>query len=275
MDEFLVAEQEEAQELGGQPFGATLLHTIGTIYTLKSEQWLGANGTFLGIGGAKANIKQRHHTAKTHVAAAQAAWGAMKAARKMDDLNEFEEGSEAARRAEAEAAAEQMPAMLNAMWRVTVIDVENTLKRVCSMVLDDESVPFEARKVRADGMRRLGRLYSAAADHAQGGAKARARRHEHAMRDMAAGGGPFGGGPAAYEEAEPEPEPEPESKNRARQAPSTAAEMASWSEEEIIKLLESRGVAYDDCRDKASLIRRFFESVDPWEQEQQSPARGN
>ena len=78
MDEFLVAEQEEAQELGGQPFGATLLHTIGTIYTLKSEQWLGANGTFLGIGGAKANIKQRHHTAKTHVAAAQAAWGAMR-----------------------------------------------------------------------------------------------------------------------------------------------------------------------------------------------------
>jgi len=94
MDEFLVAEQEEAQELGGQPFGATLLHTIGIIYTLKAEQWLGANSTFLGIGGAKANIKQRHHTAKTHVAAAQAAWGAMKAARALDAFDEdLEEGS--------------------------------------------------------------------------------------------------------------------------------------------------------------------------------------
>ena len=66
-----------------------------------------------------------------------------------------------------------MPTMMNMMWRVTVIDVENTLKVVCSMVLNDESVPMEARKVRADGMLRLGRLYSAAADHAQGGAKSR------------------------------------------------------------------------------------------------------
>eukprot|EP01046_Picozoa_sp_COSAG06_P097235 COSAG06_NODE_43341_length_373_cov_0.470803_1_plen_46_part_10 len=43
MDEFLVAEQEEAQELGVQPFWATRLHTSGTIYTLNAEQWLGAN----------------------------------------------------------------------------------------------------------------------------------------------------------------------------------------------------------------------------------------
>lgn len=66
-----------------------------------------------------------------------------------------------------------MPSMMNMMWRVTVIDVENTLKAVCKMVLEDESVSLEARKVRADGMLRLGRLYSAAADHAQGGAKNR------------------------------------------------------------------------------------------------------
>ena len=58
----------------------------------------------------------------------------MKATRKFDDLDQFEEGSEAAREAEARAAAEQMPAMLNAMWRVTVIDVERTLKSVCTMV---------------------------------------------------------------------------------------------------------------------------------------------
>lgn len=282
MDEFLVAEQEEAQELGGQPFGATLLHTIGTMYTLKSEQWLGSNSTFLGIGGARANIKQRHHTAKTHFAAAQAAWGAMKAARKLDGLNEFEEGSEAAREAEAKAAAEQMPAMLNAMWRVTVIDVERTLRAVCAMVLEDESVPPEARRIRADGMRRLGRLYSAAADHAQGGAKLRAQRHAHAMRDMAAGGGPFGAPPPAPSENEadagcayeheyngtdnhsgsqPEPEPDPSYQGG---KPLTAKDLAAMSEQEIRDLLRSQGISHDSQLDKSSLIRCYFESIDPW-----------
>ena len=268
IDEFLVAEQEEAQELGGQPFGATLLHTIGTMYTLKAEQWLGSNSTFLGIGAAKANIKQRHHTAKTHIAAAQAAWGAMKAARKLEGLDAFEEGSEAAREAEAKAAAEQMPAMLNAMWRVTVIDVERTLKSVCTMVLEDESVPLEARRVRADGMRRLGRLYSAAADHAQGGAKQRAQRHAHAMRDMATGGGPFGapdasenGGYGSGAGSEPEPEP----RYAAEGKPLTAAELAAMSEQEIRDLLRSHGIAHDELADKRALIRCYFESFDPWE----------
>ena len=277
MDEFLVAEQEEAQELGRQPFGATLLHTIGTMYTLKAEQWLGSNSTFLGIGGATANIKQRHHTAKTHFAAAQAAWGAMKAARKLDGL---EGGSEAARE---RAAAEQMPAMLNAMWRVTVIDVERTLKSVCTMVLEDEAVPPEARRIRADGMRRLGRLYSAAADHAQGGAKLRAQRHAHAMRDMAAGGGPFGAPPRAPSEDDADtggaheyeydgndyhsgaqPEPEPYASYQGGQL-LTPEQLATMSEEEIRDLLRSQGVAYDEFADKSSLIRCYFESVDPWD----------
>ena len=59
-------------------------------------------------------------------------------------------------------------------------------------MLSDESVNNEQAKVRAEGMRRLGRLYSAAADTSQGGAKKRAEKHKSAMNFMATGGG-FGG----------------------------------------------------------------------------------
>jgi len=266
MDDFLVQEHEEAQELAAQPFGATLLHHVGMIYTLRAEAFLGSQSTFMGIGGAAANLKQRHHTAKTHIAAVGAAWGAFKAARNMDieGMDEMEEGSDAAKAAEAKAA-ENMPAMLNAMWRVTVIDVERTLKVVCTMVLSDESVNNEQAKVRAEGMRRLGRLYSAAADTAQGGAKKRAEKHKSAMSFMATGGG-FGGEkcPGEYEHHEYGDATDQSDFDESRGAsnvPVTASQLSRMSAKDIKRLLAERGIAYDDCVEKRDLIRRYFEET--------------
>jgi len=200
--EFLAGEQELAQELAAQAFGATLLHHVGTVYTLQAEQFLSG----WGIGAARANIKARHHTAKNHVAAARAGLGAVKAAKAMNmDMSEVQEGSEEAQRVEAKLA-EGMPSLVNVMWRVTVVDVERTLKAVCEMVLQDESVAPEARRARAAGLLRLGRLYSIAADAAMGGARQRARRHRHAVRQFARDKA----GVVRPTYAEPEPEPEPE-----------------------------------------------------------------
>jgi hypothetical protein len=179
-----------------------LLHHIGMMYTLKAEQWLGTKTTFMGVGAARANLKSRHHTAKTHIGAAQAAWGAFKAARKMvslrpvcalhrtpcpcpfctssllvsadgttwilirlctqdADMEDFEEGSEEAQAAEAQAA-ESMPAMLNVMWKVTVIDVERTLKVcTCPATRGAAVVRFGSRAPRSGVFARVTRRRSA------------------------------------------------------------------------------------------------------------------
>jgi hypothetical protein len=118
MDEFLVREHEEAQSLAAQPLGSTLLHTIGTVYGLRAEHWLGSK-SFMGVGAANATLKQRHHTAKTHLAAAQAAWSAYRSMKNIQDLDSMPEGSEEARQAEAKAA-ESMPAMVRRCTRASL-----------------------------------------------------------------------------------------------------------------------------------------------------------
>lgn len=56
-----------------------------------------------------------------------------------------------------------LPALASALWRVTVLDVEGTLRRVCRRVLRDSSCPLEVRIGRASGLRTLAAAFNAAA----------------------------------------------------------------------------------------------------------------
>ena len=121
-------------------------------------------------------------------------------------------------------------------------------------------------------MRRLGRLYSAAADSAQGGAKERAQKHQTALHEMATGG-MFGGGedPGEWQEEEGEEgeegqwqggdigQDEPEPENSSRPPPITAAALKLMSAKEVKQLLVEKGVPCHDCLEKADFIRRYFE----------------
>jgi hypothetical protein len=63
----------------------------------------------------------------------------------------------------AEEQAESTKKMMNVMWKMTVIDVEKTLRVVVAHVLRDETVSLAGRRRRAEGIAALGRLYVAAA----------------------------------------------------------------------------------------------------------------
>ena len=49
--------------------------------------------------------------------------------------------------------------MLESMWRVSMLDIEGTLRRACNKVLSDQSVDKDARKARARGLVLMGRIF--------------------------------------------------------------------------------------------------------------------
>ena len=49
--------------------------------------------------------------------------------------------------------------MLESMWRVSLLDIESTLRHACNKVLSDQSVTKEARKSRARGLVVLGKVF--------------------------------------------------------------------------------------------------------------------
>jgi hypothetical protein len=68
-------------------------------------------------------------------------------------------------RREKLAAIEQAQifGMLNAMWTTTVVDITTTLHQVVQMVLHDQSVDKDTRKMRANGLLEMGEIFMALA----------------------------------------------------------------------------------------------------------------
>ena len=49
--------------------------------------------------------------------------------------------------------------MLESMWRVSLLDIEATLRHACNKVLSDQSTTKEARRARARGLVVMGRVF--------------------------------------------------------------------------------------------------------------------
>ena len=54
-----------------------------------------------------------------------------------------------------------MPLFLDALWRVTVMDIEATVYSVVQRVIRDKSVSKDIRKKRAEGIVHLGQIFEA------------------------------------------------------------------------------------------------------------------
>merc|ERR1711924_525627 len=68
--------------------------------------------------------------------------------------------SELAEKAKAKQA-EMMLAMFEMMWRLSVVDIESTLRSACHKVLYDHSVDVSERLKRAQAMRIVGEVFKA------------------------------------------------------------------------------------------------------------------
>ena len=56
---------------------------------------------------------------------------------------------------------ETLPVMLEAMWAANVMDIKQTLAKVCTKVLEEEGVPKADLKLRAMGLKEVGVIFQA------------------------------------------------------------------------------------------------------------------
>ena len=150
---------------------------------------------------------------------------------------------------EAEAGTK----MMKVMWKLTVIDVENTVRGVVQYVLQDETVSAAGRHKRAQGIIALGNLYVEAAE-ATGDIHARAAEAMNAT--ISGSGPPFGFGaaenPAAWDE---------EQESSSQGMPSideVRVQLKELPVGQLKKLCEEGGIDCSDCVEKSDLVERVI-----------------
>lgn len=186
---FLKSISLEAHDLVKTPFGGRLLRTLGTVYENAVEQYIGglrghftletqwagwretarsASSRFNAMSSVAKSayaIKTLHEaTDSTKKAEETEAEGEAKEPEDPEAAKRAAEEKERRRRAELERVTrqhleEQLPVFLQAIWDVSVVDIEDTVQKVCNKILKDVSVPWQLRLRRAQALARLGRTF--------------------------------------------------------------------------------------------------------------------
>lgn len=122
----------EGERLVEVRYGEQILNTVGTMYRLVSKEAMGnwSEGMNAKMEGA---------------------------GMQMDAMGKAATAARTAQEGGGEEDA--LPAMIEVMWNMTVVDIANTLREVVMKVLKDQSVASEVRKKRAVAVQELGAMW--------------------------------------------------------------------------------------------------------------------
>lgn len=174
-EEFVAALRQEVDDLAKAPFAPALMLAIADVYANEATRFLGAfNLRLLTLGR---ELMQTHSQGRLLVLQAQAVTAGTRALMALRTLISEEPGPAAASSTsssdeprattlclERPAVQEQLPLLAIALWRMTQLDIEATLRRVCRRVLSDVSIDVEARQRRAEGLLLMASTLREAAD---------------------------------------------------------------------------------------------------------------
>jgi len=148
-----------AQNLASTPFGEELLHVIGYVYVTAGQKQLGREQPF-GIPGHLVSLQQKGHIWGTRFdafgAGIKAAWEQHKLSKNMEDAKDAKEDENAPPNP---AQAQFMLRMLEALWKISVLDIESTLRSACHKVLHDHSVEPSEITRRARALSGIGEIF--------------------------------------------------------------------------------------------------------------------
>ena len=175
MQAFETDARAEADKMANSPYGATLLHAIGYVYTEKAEEWKAKRWGLLGAASqAMGGIRSTWHDWETYyetTASTVRAAGAMQGTGNGLGVQ----------------ASEGIVHAAEALVKLVVMDVEHTLGVASDWVLGDTGAADDALVARTTALARLGKIYIQAAD-AIGGEPARRKWRADTLRSAGGGG---------------------------------------------------------------------------------------
>ena len=142
-----------AGELSSTAFGKTLLGVIGYVYSVQAEHAM-ANVVSQSMG----SFSRKAHRAGNYVRLAQSGVQMMTAVSE-EDQKMMQSGT-ASESKQAEIAQKHSAMMLDLMYNAAVIDIEDTLEKVCWKAMHDRSVPKVHRQRRAEALKVVGKVFA-------------------------------------------------------------------------------------------------------------------
>ena len=138
---------QEVLNLMDSPGGLQLVHLTGYVYLQESRKHSGA---FLGFDGFLAGIQEKGHSLSVKFSLASSAVKASMA------VERLESGKSLSEEEDQRIAAEEG---LAALWKVGKLEVEGTLREVCTLICNDPEASKTTRKRRCEGLKVMGTIY--------------------------------------------------------------------------------------------------------------------
>ncbi|KAG7351640.1 chaperone protein DnaJ [Nitzschia inconspicua] len=156
----------EAEALSKASYGWELLQVIGMSYEVTALQFLGSADSGLGLPsiakwaeGKKAKNRMAQAGTKNQWETMMATVDAMKVQAQFQEKLQAASSDDEKQALQREMENATTAIMLRIIWTTTTVDIMSSIHEACQMVFFDQSVDKEARKLRAQAIKKLGEIF--------------------------------------------------------------------------------------------------------------------